>query len=69
MNHLDWIVSEVDRNGSHEAPWHGLLNTYFAGGPGGLDRIEAWAREHGLAVSFSDERRTCLFRREPDRSR
>jgi hypothetical protein len=61
MSHLSHIIEQVKSSGSYEEPWRALVNAYFRGADC-FERIEHWADQNWLTVSFSDERQSCTFR-------
>jgi len=68
MSHLSEIISSVEKYGTYEEFWHILTNAYFRG-EDCFEQIEQWANENNLAVSFSNENRTCTFRAIPDQAK
>ena len=51
MDHLELVAAEVQLRGSKDVDWPAFANDFFPG-ENRLERIEEWARAHGLIACF-----------------
>lgn len=70
MSHLDEILDEVARRGRSEVSLISLTCAYFRG-EDGIERLQDWARENGVRISFNpalrhpcrdSERRVMIYK-------